>query len=65
METLELPRIEELEESSQLPDGPPVNFAEQEMDLAAFRLWREASRLDIFDEPGFTWRRGTGIASGR
>ena len=40
METLELPIAEELD------DTPPVNFAEQEMDIAAFKLWREASRPD-------------------
>jgi len=51
METLELPIIEELEESSAWSDAPPVNFAEQEMDLAAFKLGREASRPDIGEEP--------------
>jgi len=44
METLELPSVEEQEET--LPELPPVNFVEQEIDLAAFRLWQEASRLD-------------------
>jgi len=38
METLELPELEDMEEpSSSLGD---------EIDLAAFRLWREASRLE-------------------
>ena len=37
METLELPSVEEQEET--LPELPPVNFVEQEIDLAAFRLW--------------------------
>jgi len=38
METLELPELEEVEQpSSSLGD---------EIDLAAFRLWREASRLE-------------------
>lgn len=46
METLELPVEEELDEVSAWPEIPPVNFAEQEMDIAAFELWREASRLD-------------------
>ena len=51
METLELPVIEESEESAQWPDGPPVDFAVQEMDVAAFKLWREASRPDAAEEP--------------
>ena len=50
METLELPIIEDTEESSQWSDRPPVNFAEQEMDIAAFKLWREASRPDSGEE---------------
>jgi hypothetical protein len=41
METLELPVTETLDEVI-----PPVNFVEQEVDLAAFELWREASCLD-------------------
>ena len=45
METLELP-IEELEDSVSWSAPPPVNFAEQAIDLAAFQLWREASPLD-------------------
>lgn len=44
METLELPSIEERDET--LPELPPMNFVEQEIDLTAFRLWQEASRLD-------------------
>ena len=50
MQTLELPIEEELEDLSSWPDTPPVNFAEQEMDIAAFQLWREASRLDTAAE---------------
>ena len=50
METLELPIIEDIEENSQWSDRPPVNFAEQEMDIAAFKLWREASRPDSGEE---------------
>jgi hypothetical protein len=50
METLELPVIEETDDSSQWSDRPPVNFAEQEMDIAAFKLWREASRPDTTEE---------------
>jgi len=46
METLELP-IEELEDSVSWSAPPPVNFAEQAIDLAAFQLWREASPLEI------------------
>ena len=51
METLELPVLEDLEESASWSDRPPVNFAEQEMDVAAFKLWREASRPDSTEEP--------------
>ena len=47
METLELPIVEELNELSSWPDLPPVNFVEQEVDLAAFKLWGEASCLDV------------------
>jgi hypothetical protein len=43
MEALELPVVEELEET------PPVNFSELEIDLAAFQLWQEASRLYAAD----------------
>jgi hypothetical protein len=39
MEIVELPNPEESE-------APPVDFAEQEIDLAAFQLWRGASRPD-------------------
>jgi hypothetical protein len=39
METLELPVIE-------IEDTAPVDVSEDEMDLAAFKLWQEASRLD-------------------
>ena len=41
METLELPVTEEREEIA----TAPVDFAEQEMDIAAFELWRKASLL--------------------
>jgi hypothetical protein len=40
METLELPVAEEREEIA----AAPVDFAQQEMDIVAFRLWRDASR---------------------
>jgi hypothetical protein len=46
METLELPVTEQLDEVLSWPDGPPVDFAAQDMDIAAFKLWREASRLE-------------------
>jgi hypothetical protein len=46
METLELPSIEERDEIVSQPQVPPVNLAEQEMDLAAFRLWQQASSID-------------------
>jgi hypothetical protein len=53
METLELPSVEEQNETLFRPEVPPVNFADQEIDLAAFRLWREASRFDsVVDESG-------------
>ena len=38
METLEMPVLETAEE-----EVPQATCAEQEIDLAAFRLWREAS----------------------
>ena len=41
METLELPVTRELEETP----AAPVNFVEQDVDLAAFKLWRDASCL--------------------
>ena len=41
METLELPVTEEREEIA----TAPVNFVEQEIDIAAFGLWRQASLL--------------------
>ena len=47
METLEMPVAEELEEISAWGEGPPVRFDEQEMDIAAFELWRQASRDDL------------------
>jgi hypothetical protein len=46
METLELPILEELEDTLAWSAPPPVHFAEQAIDLAAFQLWREASPLD-------------------
>jgi hypothetical protein len=45
METLELPITEEAEDTLAWSAPPPVNFAEQAIDLAAFELWREASPL--------------------
>ena len=44
METLELPVVE-------TEDAAPVDLAENEMDLAAFRLWWKASRLDEPEDP--------------
>jgi hypothetical protein len=46
METLELPVTEEREETP----AAPVSFAEQEMDIAAFRLWQDASRLIVGED---------------
>jgi hypothetical protein len=40
METLELPVLEETVED----EGPVAPFTGAEIDLAAFELWREASR---------------------
>ena len=51
MEIQELPDTEERDEILYRPEAPPVNFAEQEIDLAAFQLWRGASRPDdVLDE---------------
>jgi len=41
METLEVTVAEEREEIA----AAPVDFAQQEMDIAAFELWRDASRI--------------------
>ena len=46
METLELHAIEEQEEIS----AAPVDFTQQEMDIAAFKLWRDASSLTAAEE---------------
>ncbi len=46
METIELPSTEERGEILSQPEVPAVNIAEQEMDVAAFELWRDASRVD-------------------
>jgi hypothetical protein len=43
METLELPSIEERDETR--PELPPVNFVEQEIDLAPRRDWECRSCL--------------------
>jgi hypothetical protein len=47
METLEMPVAEDLEQSTGWSDKPPVKFEEQEMDIAAFELWRTASMPDL------------------
>ena len=44
METLELPVIEDRAETGQWADAPPPKFEEQAIDIAAFKLWCEASR---------------------
>jgi hypothetical protein len=41
METMEFPAVEELE------DETPPDFIGTDIDLAAFKLWREASRPDM------------------
>ena len=38
METLELPELEQMDQAS--------TSLEEDIDLAAFRLWQEASRLE-------------------
>lgn len=47
METLEMPVNGELDERASWSDNPPVKFEEQELDLAAFQLWRLASRAAV------------------
>jgi hypothetical protein len=47
METLEIPVDGELDERASWSDRPPVKFEEQELDLTAFRLWRQASRAGV------------------
>lgn len=49
METLQMPVNTELEERSSWSDNPPVKFEEQELDQAAFKLWRQASNAGITD----------------
>jgi len=46
METLELPVIGETEEAAAIP----VDFAEQEMDIAAFKLWHDACVFNSSDD---------------
>ena len=46
METLDLPVIGETEEAAAVP----VDFAEQEMDIAAFKLWHDACVLNAGDD---------------
>jgi hypothetical protein len=43
METVEIPVTDDLEQDTAWSDRPPVKFEEQEMDIAAFELWRSAS----------------------
>jgi hypothetical protein len=47
MEALEVPVNGELDERSSWSDNPPVKFEEQELDQAAFKLWRQASRAGV------------------
>jgi hypothetical protein len=46
MEILEQPIVHETDGAQSWPELPPTNFAEQEMDIEAFELWRDASRID-------------------
>ena len=50
METLEMPVAEDLEQSTGWSDKPPLKFEEQEMDIAAFELWRTASMPEVASE---------------
>lgn len=50
METVEIPVADDLEQNSAWSDKPPVKFEEQEMDIAAFRLWRNASVVEAAAE---------------
>jgi hypothetical protein len=47
METVEMPVDGELDERASWSDNPPVKFEEQELDLTAFQLWRQASRAGV------------------
>lgn len=47
METMEMPADREFEERASWSENPPVKFEEQELDLAAFKLWRQASRAGV------------------
>ena len=46
METVEIPVADDLEQNTGWSDRPPVKFEEQDMDIAAFELWRNASLPD-------------------
>jgi len=46
MEILEMPVAEELDETPHWGDTAPVKFEEQAQDIAAFKLWQQASRVD-------------------
>jgi len=43
---MELPVLEELDEQ----EVPHATFTEEEIDLAAFKLWREASQPESYDD---------------
>jgi hypothetical protein len=49
METVEMPLIEDLDQTA-WSGQPPVKFEEQEMDIAAFALWRSASMPDVLPD---------------
>jgi hypothetical protein len=46
MEILEMPAIEEADEQPRWGNPAPVQLDEQELDIEAFELWHEASRLE-------------------
>ena len=43
METVEIPFADDVEQNTAWSDRPPVKFEDQDMDIAAFELWRNAS----------------------
>jgi hypothetical protein len=46
MEILELPVTQESDEIHSWPELAPANFTEDQLDIAAFQLWRESVEPD-------------------
>jgi len=46
MEILEMPAVEKADETPEWGEAAPLKFEEQALDIEAFELWREASRVD-------------------